>query len=144
MPAMLLRTTSVSVRPDINRKSRWRTFALLVGISLLGFLFASRGAYGDTIGWQERFVDVRGSHTFASEIEWVAAEGITRGCNPPENGRFCPEEYVTRGQMAAFLNRAVALGAGTATFSDTAQSVFEAEISALAEAGITRGCNPPE
>jgi hypothetical protein len=29
------------------------------------------------------------------------------GCNPPVNDRFCPAQSVTRGQMAAFLNRAL-------------------------------------
>ena len=32
---------------------------------------------------------------------------MTLGCNPPNNNRFCPDDYVTRGQMAAFLKRAI-------------------------------------
>src|SRR5690606_1831895 len=32
---------------------------------------------------------------------------ISRGCNPPRNDRFCPDDYVTRRQMAAFLHRAL-------------------------------------
>ena len=36
----------------------------------------------------------------------LANAGVTRGCNPPRNDRFCPDDYVTRGQMAAFLVRA--------------------------------------
>jgi len=31
------------------------------------------------------------------------------GCNPPTNDRFCPNDYVTRGQMAAFLARGLDL-----------------------------------
>ncbi len=42
---------------------------------------------------------------FERDIEWLAAEGITFGCNPPTNDRFCPGANVTRGQMAAFLHR---------------------------------------
>ena len=38
-------------------------------------------------------------------IEAIAAEGITRGCNPPINDLYCPGDQVTRGQMAAFLVR---------------------------------------
>ncbi|VAV92897.1 hypothetical protein MNBD_ACTINO02-2304 [hydrothermal vent metagenome] len=34
--------------------------------------------------------------------------GITLGCNPPDNDRFCPDNVVTREQMAAFLQRALA------------------------------------
>ena len=55
-----------------------------------------------------RFVDVAGS-VFAGDIEKVAAAGVTRGCNPPVNDRYCPDGFVTRGQMAAFLSRALDL-----------------------------------
>ena len=44
---------------------------------------------------------------FEADIEWLAAEGVTRGCNPPTNTLFCPEDPVTRAQMAAFLHRAL-------------------------------------
>ncbi len=77
-------------------------------------------------------------------IEAIAAEGITRGCNPPRNDRFCPDTPVTRGQMAAFMVRAQGLPRTPgSTFDDTAGSVFAADIEALAAAGVTRGCNPP-
>ena len=78
-------------------------------------------------------------------IEAIAAEGITRGCNPPVNDLYCPESAVRRGQMAAFLNRAIGLPAASKDyFSDDEGSVFEADINAIAEAGITKGCNPPD
>ena len=51
------------------------------------------------------FKDVPDDHLFATEIEWLAGHDITRGCNPPANDMFCPDGYVTRGQMAAFLYR---------------------------------------
>ena len=72
-----------------------------------------------------------------------AAVGITVGCNPPSNDRFCPEDSVTRAQMATFLVRALGLPGGVASFVDTAGSVHEGNIGALAAAGITVGCNPP-
>jgi hypothetical protein len=90
------------------------------------------------------FIDDDGS-VFEADIEWLAAQGITRGCNPPTNDRFCPGNAVTRRQMAAFLVRALGLaddGAGN-TFVDDDGSVFEADIAKLAAAGITLGCNPP-
>jgi hypothetical protein len=37
----------------------------------------------------------------------LATAGVTRGCNPPANDLFCPEDPVTRGQLAAFLRRAL-------------------------------------
>lgn len=88
------------------------------------------------------FVDTVG-HLFESEIDRLAAAGITRGCNPPVNSRFCPDQAVTRGQMAAFLVRALDLPAGSKVFADTDGHLFQAEISRLEAAGITRGCNPP-
>jgi hypothetical protein len=50
--------------------------------------------------------DDTGGTVFEGDIARLAAAGITRGCNPPANTRFCPDEPVTRGQMAAFLHRA--------------------------------------
>jgi hypothetical protein len=46
---------------------------------------------------------------FEADIEKLAAAGITAGCNPPANNQFCPDGRVTRGQMAAFLVRALDL-----------------------------------
>ena len=43
----------------------------------------------------------------------IADAGITRGCNPPDNDRFCPDQMVTRAQMATFLFRALLLLAET-------------------------------
>lgn len=89
------------------------------------------------------FVDDDGS-VFESPIERLAAAGITQGCNPPDNSRFCPDDYVTRGQMAAFLARALDLSPSSAVdFTDDDGSVFESSIQAIAAEGITVGCNPP-
>jgi glucose/arabinose dehydrogenase len=78
-------------------------------------------------------------------IEAIAAEGITRGCNPPLNDLYCPGDQVTRGQMAAFLVRTFGLSddGGKDWFTDDDGNVFEADINRLAQAGVTRGCNPP-
>jgi hypothetical protein len=77
-------------------------------------------------------------------IEAVAAAGITVGCNPPSNSRFCPREVVTRGQMAVFVTRALDLPAADIDhFADDDDHIFEDAINRLATAGITVGCNPP-
>jgi hypothetical protein len=100
-------------------------------------------ALGLTASGTTDFVDDNGS-VFESDIERLAAAGITLGCNPPHNDRYCPSGVVTRAQMAAFLVRALDLPAGTPdVFVDDDGLVFEADIEALAEAGVTRGCNPP-
>ncbi len=90
------------------------------------------------------FDDVPLSHPFVSAITWLADEGITRGCNPSQgNTKFCPDDVVTRGQMAAFLTRAFGYtDQGTKDFIDDDDSIFEADIEKLATAGVTRGCNP--
>ena len=54
------------------------------------------------------FVDDDNS-IFESDIEKLATAGITRGCNPPQNDRFCPDDRVTRAVMATFLTRALNL-----------------------------------
>ena len=93
--------------------------------------------------WRGIFRDDDDS-TFEHHIDWLAMTGITRGCNPPVNDHFCPDETVTRGQMAAFLVRALNLETRLVDpFTDDDGSIFEADIERLAAAGITRGCNPP-
>jgi hypothetical protein len=42
--------------------------------------------------------------TFETSINRVAEAGITSGCTAT---RYCPNANVTRGQMAAFLHRAL-------------------------------------
>ncbi len=52
-----------------------------------------------------RFTDVSDDNVFKADIEWLASAGVTKGCNPPANDEFCPEEVVTREQVAAFMHR---------------------------------------
>jgi glucose/arabinose dehydrogenase len=82
---------------------------------------------------------------FETAIEWMASEGITAGCNPPANDRFCPDDFVTRGQMAAFFSRGFGWSdaGGGDLFVDDDDVVFEGSIDLMATAGVTRGCNPP-
>ncbi|MCP4964722.1 MAG: S8 family serine peptidase [bacterium] len=86
-----------------------------------------------------------GDSNFATDIAWLSGAGITKGCNPPLNTDFCPESYVTRGQMAAFLVRALGYSddGGGDLFGDDDDSVFEGDIDRLGTAGVTLGCNPP-
>lgn len=60
---------------------------------------------GPAVYASHQFVDVPDDHLFHEDIDWLADNDVTRGCNPPDNTEFCPEESVTRGQMAAFLHR---------------------------------------
>jgi hypothetical protein len=75
---------------------------------------------------------------FYADILWIAQRGITIGCG---GGRFCPQDVVTREQMASFLVRALALAPSSRDwFSDDEASIHEADINALAASGITLGC----
>jgi hypothetical protein len=96
------------------------------------------GGTEDHSGHTPRFRDVPEGHAHGASIRAIAAEGITQGCTPD---LFCPARTVTRGQMATFLQRALALPATTARpFTDVpASHPHGAAIAAVAEAGIARG-----
>jgi hypothetical protein len=113
--------------------------ALAAGVMVLG---AAAPAWAD-LPAGGTFVDDDGN-VHEGTIEAIFAAGITKGCNPPLNDRFCPQDPVSRGEMAAFLVRALDLPATTVdAFTDDSGSEFEGDINRLAAAGITRGCNPP-
>jgi len=90
-------------------------------------------------GFLPPFADDEGS-VHEPSIGAIAAAGITTGCT--ESGtEFCPEDLVTRAQMATFLTRAFDLPASEVDyFTDDAGSAHEAAINALASAGMTMGC----
>jgi len=134
--------------PDIDIKSFW--FDIYYGGSMTspqfnGMTFDSLAFGPERVGCDDSngpFYDDDGS-IFEPDIEWLAAQGITLGCNPPTNDRFCPDAPVTRGQMAAFLSRALDLPAASGnSFADDNGSNFEADIEKMAAAGITLGCEP--
>lgn len=91
------------------------------------------------------FTDIDDS-IFADSIDRLAAAGITYGCNPPANSRFCPDQAVSRGEMATFLDRALQLEPASepAGFTDISDSVHQVGIANIAAVGITKGCNPPD
>ena len=95
-------------------------------------------------GGKDWFSDDNG-HLFENDINRLAAAGITKGCNPPANDKYCPDGSVTRGVMAAFLVRAFGYSdnGGGDLFDDDDGSTFENDIDRLGTAGVTRGCNPP-
>ena len=114
----------------MRNKSVLITLSLLV--ALLGSVPASALDPGGT------FIDDDGlSHE--ANIEALVEADITNGCAPD---RFCPHTTVTRGQMAAFIDRALGLPETQLTpFTDVAGS-FELEINRLYAAGVTTGCTP--
>ncbi len=80
--------------------------------------------------------------TFGCEyIEKFATFGITSGCG---NGNFCPNDPVTRTQMAVFITKALGQLPGVcngAVFRDVTRDTFGCEyIEKFATLGITSGC----
>ena len=92
---------------------------------------------------ESQFTDVELGHFFLGDITGLNQLGITKGCTATE---FCPEEKVSRAEMAAFLTRALKLSTteDTNPYSDTKNHFLNKEISAIHTAGITKGCTAAE
>ncbi len=79
-------------------------------------------------------------HFAEKAINSLAQAGILRGCNPPANTAVCPDDPITRAQVAAMLRRTLGLPTGPNAFRDDDGHWAEKDINAIAAAGITRGC----
>ncbi len=77
-------------------------------------------------------------HFAEHTIDALAAAGITKGCGVRT---FCPDDPISRGEMAVFLQRAFLLPDGPDVFEDDDGHFAEAAINAVAAAGITKGCD---
>lgn len=94
----------MSDRIEIRIERRW-----LRGLAVLAVL----AVLAPTAAWaSDKFSDVPDSNVFHNDISALADSGVTQGCNPPTNTQYCPGDFVTREQMAAFLNRLGALADG--------------------------------
>ncbi len=112
------------------RRRKWA--ALVPGLALVVGLAAPAGAAGT-------FVDDDTS-VHEADIDFIAARGITIGCSE-DRSRFCPDDPVTREEVATFLVRAFAVPASTVdAFGDDEASAHETSINAVAAAGIMPGC----
>jgi hypothetical protein len=94
------------------------------------------------------FLDVQPGDLYADWIEELASLGITGGCG---NGNYCPNNPVTRGEMAVFLLKTL-LGStyvpppAALIFQDVPPGYFSIDwIEDLYFRGVTAGCatNPP-
>jgi hypothetical protein len=93
------------------------------------------------------FLDVAAGNPFYSFIGKLSARGVTLGCG---DDNYCPDQVVTREQMAAFIMRALGefnpLQPPTQRFDDvTPSNGFYAFIEQMALRQITLGCSgtPP-
>ncbi len=99
---------------------------IMWGETLQAFFFGFDGTFSDDDG-----------NIHEANIEIIAAAGITQGCG---GTRYCPTDPVTRDQMASFLARMLNLPPATIDyFTDDTGNTHEANINAIAAAGITLG-----
>src|SRR6266540_3635778 len=81
----------------VNHRTLRRSFIVTVFVALSLMLF-SLGAFAF-----HDFSDVDSAAFYHDDVNWLKEMGITLGCG---GTLFCPNDPVTRGQMAAFLHRA--------------------------------------
>jgi uncharacterized protein YkwD len=81
-----------------------------------------------------QFSDVSGAR--AADIEALVNAGLTAGCG---NGKFCPDQSLTRQQLATFFARALKLEPTPTTFRDVS-TAHAGNVGALQKAGIVAGC----
>ena len=121
--------------PD-NRVTRAQ-MAVFLERGMRGSDFVPPVAVGDV------FLDVAANDFAAAFIEQLFSDGITGGCG---GGNYCPNDPVTRAQMAIFLLRAkygaaYAPPAPTGVFADVPVGGFaDRWVEQLAAEGITSGC----
>ncbi len=115
------------MRSGSRRFAIW--LAVLVALSVLAAALPATAA--------GTFTDDDGS-VFEADIEYLFALGVTKGCTTTT---FCPEDPVTRAEMAAFFVRLFGYPPSTtAYFTDDNGHFFEPEIDAFRQAGVTTGC----
>lgn len=87
------------------------------------------------LGQQTGFDDVEPDHVHAEGVAWIAANGVTRGCTETA---YCPQDPVTRGQMASFMHRLSGNAPGVPPSVDAAQLGGQDADAILAELAALR------
>ena len=121
-------SVTYSVAPNMSSSIRSGT------ISVAGLSF--------TVFQGIQFTDVPVGHPFFTEISKLSSRGVTLGCGV---GIYCPDEVVTRQQMAAFIIRALGDPTppppGSQRFTDVGpENPFYSFIEQMAIRQITLGC----
>jgi hypothetical protein len=140
---MTLRKIIATSHGSVRRCAR-SSVSLFAKFILL-YVLAGVAPFGITSASAQTFSDVPLDHWAYDFVESLAASGITSGCG---GGRYCPDDPVTRAQMAVFLERGIygsayipPAAAGT-VFDDVGASDFAAAfIEQLFADGITGGCD---
>ena len=83
---------------------------------------------------QSRFTDVSGST--ATAVEALARAGLTAGCG---SDRFCPDQRLSREQLATFFASALELPPRPTSFTDVGRT-HGGSVGALEHARVVNGC----
>jgi S-layer homology domain len=99
----------------------------------------------DDVTFHKTFADISNTHPFAPYIEALYQAGITSGCSTNPSV-YCPDAFVTRGQMAVFLERAMGNSSPNPSpngmFTDIPPAhPFKPFIEELYNDGVTSGCS---
>jgi hypothetical protein len=89
------------------------------------------------------FTDVTVFNSFCTNVQWIKNRGITQGCGA--GATYCPNDPVSRLQMAAFMNRLgnvltprVLSTETTGTISDLANPAFVCQTEDVQQVNYTR------
>ena len=112
---------------------------LILAVFAAGYLGAKLGLLGTReVGASHNFNDVPPGAFYHAFVEYLAQSGVTAGCGA---GQFCPEQAVTRGQMAVFLAQ-VRLLAGcppdSVRVASTCVDKYEASVWQTTNAGLVQ------
>ena len=119
-----------------NRRGEGTTrLTLILGVAVVAVLAAAAGALA--VGG---FGDVEEGDTHADAIEWLLGAGVTEGCEP---GQYCPDEPVTRAQMASFLQRLAGQDPDVDPSVDAATVLGNTPEELAGEPGPTGPAGPP-
>ena len=114
--------------------------ATVLALALLSALLGvAPGSAGPAAAAHSPFGDVPAGTFYTDAVDWLADAEITTGTSP---STFSPSDPVTRGQMAAFLERYAQVdGApGTHGFADVpAGAFYDGSVSFLVDRAITTG-----
>jgi hypothetical protein len=123
---MQTRMDALEAGPAARPRRHRRTLAIAAALLAIAAIAVPVGVFAN-----HQFTDVPTSNTFHGSIAKLKIAGITAGCS---STKYCPNDAVTRGQMAAFLNRAAPRGG---SFKDTETPIHDDGWSDVATGTIT-------
>ena len=80
--------------------SKRKIFLIITAFILTSIIAGSLSAVAVLAAWP--FSDVFSCDWYYNDVYWLSSNGITQGCT---GSQYCPNSYVTRDEMVAFLHR---------------------------------------